>query len=328
MKRNKWHVALIIMSLIVSAGLAGGCILTAPPQGTASPPTSTTNTDTTPSSSPEAVATSPIAATDTPSDESLIGSDPASGQNQEVDLSWEQLCLSSEYQVQIAKDPGFTIIVLDTGAFAPVDSTSPAAYYPAGGRANSPSALTPWANLESGHTYYWRVRVRQAATGQYIHSPWSEVKSFTVKSGLAASSPSYGLQPVYPNNGCKSCPVKEASFTWSPFKDTTKYRFVLAKDAAMAQVVKEAEVTTTGYEYDGQLEYGQSYFWRVMAVEPAPSDWSATFSFQTKAPPPPPPPPAEPAPQPETPLWAWVVIAIGLALLIAIIVLVFRARRR
>jgi hypothetical protein len=120
--------------------------------------------------------------------------------------------------------------------------------------------------------------------------------------------------------------VKPVSFTWSPLKDTTKYRFVLAKDAAMTQVVKEAEVTTTAYGYDGQLEYGQSYFWRVMALEPAPSDWSATFSFQTETPPPPPPP--SPAPSPKTPLWAWVVIAIGLALLIVIIVLIFRARRR
>jgi hypothetical protein len=325
MKRNKWHLALIITSLIVSAGLAGGCMLTASPQGTASLPTPTANTDNTPNSSPEVVTTSPITATDTPSNETQVGSDPVSGQSQEVDLSWEQLCLSSEYQVQIAKDPRFTIIVLDTGAFAPVDSTSPSAYYPAGGRASSPSTLTPWANLESGHTYYWRVRILKAATGQYIHSPWSEVKSFTVGSGLPASTPSYGLQPVYPNNGYNSCPVKPVSFTWSPLKDTTKYRFVLAKDAAMTQVVKEAEVTTTAYEYDGQLEYGQSYFWMVMALEPAPSDWSATFRFQTEAAP---SPPAQPAPQPEAPLWAWVVIITGIALLIAIIVLIFRARPR
>jgi hypothetical protein len=325
MKRNKWYLALIITSLIFSAGLAGGCMLPTSPQGTASQSASTTNTGDTSNSSPEAIATSPVTVTDTPSDETQVGSDPVSGQSQEVNLNWEQLCLSSEYQVQIAKDPGFTIIVLDTGAFAPADSMSPAAYYPAGGRASSPSALTPWANLESGHTYYLRVRVRQAATGQHMLSPWSEVKSITIESGLPASSPSYGLQPVYPNNGGINCPVKSASLAWSPLKDTTKYRFVLAKDAAMTQVVKEAEVTTTAYEYDGQLEYGQSYFWKVMALEPAPSDWSATFSFQTEAAP---LPPAEPAPQPETPLWAWVVIAIGLALLIVIIVFVFRARRR
>jgi hypothetical protein len=317
MKRNKWHFALIITSLVILASPASGCMLTASSQEPASLPSSTTSSSDISASAPEPVAT--------PSDETQIGSDPVSGQSQDIDLNWEQLCLSSEYQVQIAKDPGFTIIVLDTGAFAPADSTSPAAYYPAGGLASSPSALTPWASLESGHTYYLRVRVRQAATGQHMLSPWSEVKSITIKSGLPASSPSYGLQPIYPNNGGNNCPVKSASLAWSPLQYTTKYRFILAKDAAMTQVVKEADVTTTAYEYDGQLEYGRSYFWRVMALEPAPSDWSATFSFQTEAAP---PPPAEPAPQPETPLWAWVVIAIGLALLIAIIVFIFRVRRR
>ena len=78
------------------------------------------------------IATSTPETIDTPSDETQIGSDPVSGQSEEVDLSWEQLCLSSEYQVQIAKDPDFAIIVVDTGPFAPADSTSPAAYYPAG----------------------------------------------------------------------------------------------------------------------------------------------------------------------------------------------------
>jgi hypothetical protein len=317
MKRNKWYLAVITMSLIMLASTAGGCILTASSQETASPPSSTTSSGDISAPVPETIAA--------PSDEIQVGSDPASGQSQDIDLNWEQLCLSSEYQVQIAKDPEFTIIVVDTGAFAPADSTSPAAYYPAGGLANSPSALTPWAGLESGQTYYVRVRVRQAATGQRMLSPWSEVKAITIKSGLPASSSSDGLQPVYPQNNGNNFPVKSAAFTWSPLNNTTKYRFVLAKDAAMTQVVKEAEVTTTAYEYDGQLEYGQSYFWRVMALEPVPSDWSATFSFQTEAAP---PPPAEPAPRPETPLWAWVVIAIGLALLIVIIVFVFRARRR
>jgi len=331
MKRNKWHVALIITSLVVSAGLTGGCILTASSQD-ASPPAPTPSASDISTPSPETTdTTSSVTAAATPSDETIIGSDPVSGRNQEVDLRWEEFCLSSEYQVQIAKDPGFTIIVVDTGAFAPASAESPAAYYPAGGLARSPSSLTSWTNLEAGHTYYWRARVRQAATGQWMRSPWSEVKIFTVGSGFPASTPSYGLQSVYPNNGHNNYPVKTASFAWSPFKGTTKYRFVLAEDAAMTQVIEEAEVTTTAYDYDGQLEYGESYFWRVMALAPAPSDWSATFSFQTEAAPPTSPPQSalqKDMSQSETPLWAWVVIAIGLALLIAIIVLIFSARRR
>lgn len=300
-------------------------MITTPSGGSASPPALTTNNHEISNSSPDAATTSsPVTTTTTPPAEPAVGNDPVSGQNEEVDLRWEQLCLSSEYQVQIAKDPGFTIVVLDTGSFAPASTVSPGAYYPAGGQATSPSSLTTWGNLEAGHTYYWRARVRQAATGQHMLSPWSEVESFTVKSGTPTSTTSYGVQPMYPNNGLNNSPVQPVSFNWSPLNDTAKYRFVLAKDAAMTEVVKEAVVATTAYNYDGVLEYGQAYFWRVMALEPAPSDWSATFSFHTKAP----PPSAPPTTAPQTPLWAWVVIVVGLILLITIIVLIFRMRRR
>jgi hypothetical protein len=322
MDRYNWFLALTVALLIVLMTSAG-CMLAASPQETA--PTANTGNMSTAAPDAEAAKDS-VSATATLPDNTTISSDPVSGQNEEVDLRWEQLCLSSEYQVQIAKDPGFTLIVLDTGSFAPASSESPGAYYPAGGRSASPSSLTTWGNLEAGHTYYWRARVRQAATGQHMFSPWSEVESFTIKSGAPASTTSYGMQPTYPNNGRNIYPVKPVSFSWSPLNNTTKYRFVLAKDAAMTEVVKEAVVTTTAYNYDGELEYGRVYFWRVMALEPAPSDWSATFSFQTEAAPP--SPSAAPTSPPQTPLWAWIVIVIGLILLCTIIVLIFRMRRR
>ena len=91
----------------------------------------------------------------------------------------------------------------------------------------------------------------------------------------------------------------------------------------MTQVVKEAEVPTTAYEYYDTLNYSTNYFWRVMALEPAPSDWSATFSFMTEA-----APVAEaPVKATPTPLWVWVVIAIGAILVIVTLVLIFKTRR-
>jgi hypothetical protein len=273
-------------------------------------------------------------------DKTLIGCDPVSGRAQEVNLCWEQLCVASAYDIEIAKDATFTIKVIDwvpenicacptgtaTGCYLnPTDVTSPCVFFPAGGEAITlGSAIAFAGNLECGHTYYWRVKARVCATTQIIRSPWSEVRSFTVKAGLPVVSPYLGLQLLAPNNGCLGCPVKPASFSWSPFKETTKYKFVLASDAAMTQVVKEAETTTTAYEYDGTLEYGTNYFWRVMSEEPAPSDWSATFSFQTEQ------KPAVvegPAPTPPTPIWVWVVIAIGAILVIVTLILIFKTRR-
>jgi len=265
-------------------------------------------------------------------DKTLIGCDPVSGRAQEVNLCWEQLCVADRYDIEIAKSNAFTIRIIDwvseanCGGFEPSDVTQPCAFFPSGGRADyyEGSAIALYGNLECGHTYYWRVKARECATGQWIRSPWSEARSFTIKAGLPVSTPYYGVQLLSPNNGGLGIPVKPVSFSWSPFKETTKYKFVLAKDAAMTQVVKEADLATTAFEYDGALEYSANYFWRVMAVEPAPSDWSATFSFLTEAAPPVAP---GPAPAPPTPLWVWVVIAIGAILVIVTLVLIFKTRR-
>jgi hypothetical protein len=268
-------------------------------------------------------------------DKTLIGCDPVSGRAQEVNLCWEQLCVANRYDIEISKNATFNILVLDVSAWTtvagcggliPVDVTAPCIFIPAGGAALpfEGSSIATAGNLECGHTYYWRIQVTQCATGQWIRSPWSEVRSFTIKAGLPVTTPYYGVQLLAPNNGCLGCPVKPVSFSWSPFKETTKYKFVLAKDAAMTQVVKEADVTTTAFQYDGTLDYTTSYFWRVMSVEPAPSDWSATFSLMTEAAPPAAP---GPTPAPPTPVWVWVVIAIGAILVIVTLVLIFKTRR-
>jgi hypothetical protein len=228
-------------------------------------------------------------------DEMLIGCDPVSGRNQEVNLCWEQLCLAGTYDIEIAKNKSFTIKVIDwvsedadAGYLAPADVTAPCCYIPAGGQNTTASSeIAQYGNFECGHTYYWRAKVRSCVTGQIVRSPWSEIRSFTIKSGLPVRADYYGLKLLSPDNGCIGCPVKPASFSWAPFKDTTKYKFVLAKDAALTDVIAEAETTTTAYEYDGTLDYSANYFWRVMCVEPAPSDWSATFSFVTEPVPPP-----------------------------------------
>jgi len=240
-------------------------------------------------------------------DEMLIGCDLVSGRNQEVNLCWEQLCLADTYDIEIAKNEDFSVRVIDwvsedadAGYLAPADVTTPCCYIPAGGQNTTASSeIAHYGNLECGHTYYWRAKVRSCVTGQIVRSPWSEIRSFTIKAGLPVRADYYGLKLLSPDNGCIGCPVKPASFSWSPFADTTKYKFVLAKDAALTDVIAEAETTTTAYEYNGTLDYSANYFWRVMCVEPAPSDWSATFSFVTE----PVPPPSAPAAKAPTSFW-------------------------
>jgi len=273
-----------------------------------------------------------------PADKFLIGADPVTGRNQQIDLSWEQLCLSTSYQLQIGKDAAFTLrvnpgqggvafggngagmITATTGSILlqmdTTNMTAPAAW------------IAPGALPEAGAIYYWRIRSARSATAQLAISPWSEARSFTVKAGFIVNTPYYGVQLLAPNNGCIGCKVKPASFSWSPWKEATKYQFDLAKDPEFKTLVVTATTTTTGYEYSGTLDYSTNYFWRVKALEVnglnIPSDWSATFSMQTEpAPAPPAPPPAEPA----TPVWVWVIIAIGAILVIVTLVLIFKTRR-
>jgi hypothetical protein len=253
-----------------------------------------------------------------------VGCDPVSGKNHEVNIDWEQLSLSNQYEIQIAKDDQFSIQVVENEHIIPVDLMAPAVFFPAGGIVpTSASEIANWGNFECGHKYYWRTRTRRATTGEIIRSPWSEIGSFTVKAGLPVEADYYGPKLLSPDNGCLGCPIQPASFSWSSFKETTKYEFVLAKDAAMTQVVVDDEAYTSAYQYEGMLDYGTGYYWRVIALEPVPSDWSATFVFQTETAPALPSPPAK---APGTPLWVWVLMAVGSIFVLVTVFLIFRVR--
>jgi hypothetical protein len=113
----------------------------------------------------------------TPADKALVGADPVTGRNQQIDLSWEQLCLTTRYLLQVAKDPEFTLrinpavsnaisIAAVTGEIMLTmdqnNMTSPAAW------------LSPGSLPEAGAIYYWHVCSYQSATGQIALSPYSK----------------------------------------------------------------------------------------------------------------------------------------------------------
>ncbi len=252
-----------------------------------------------------------------------VGCDPVSGRNQEMNLAWEQLSLSDRYEIEIAKDARFSTDVIEKEPVVPEKLTSPAVFIPAGGAVTDPaSQIADWGNFECGHTYYWRIRTRHAATTETIRSPWSQVSSFTIKAGLPVTTAYYGPELLAPDNGCLGCPVSATSFSWARYNETSKYRFVLARDAAMTQVMVDDQADTSAYEYTGRLRPGTAYYWRVMALEPSPSAWSATFAFQTEGA----PAPSVPTKEPGTPVWVWVLIGTGGVLVLGTVFLIFRLR--
>jgi hypothetical protein len=234
----------------------------------------------------------------------FVGCDPASGRNQEFSLEWEQLSLSDEYEAHLAKDNVFTLRV---GQPEPV--TNP--FYQPPVITMPAYCVGPADVLECGHTFYWRIRTRYAITGETIRSPWSVVENFDIKAGLPVVTEYYGIRLLAPENGC-GCPCDSpACFSWSPYKETTAYRFELSEKSDMSNPLVSTDITgSTAYQYVGSLKCNTNYFWRVMALEPVPGEWSATFSFMTQAGELPSMPSSHVRTS-KTPVWIWVLIALG-----------------
>lgn len=211
-----------------------------------------------------------------PEEGDLIGYDPVSGRNQDVDLRWEQLSLANAYEILIGKDEDLSLRITEaepaTNPYYMPSSTTAPAY-----------RITPGLLPKTNATYYWQVRVRQAATGQLIRSQWSDVNSFGIEAGVPVVSPYLGAQALSPNQSARSIKVSPVAFSWTPFQDSTEYSFVLAQDSAMKVIVVETTVPTTAYEYKGRLKPGSNYYWQVKATRPLPSEQSPVFSFTTAA---------------------------------------------
>ena len=243
----------------------------------------------------------------------MVNADPVTGRNASFDMRWEDYCCSGAYQVQVARDSLFTLKVYDSGILVPADSTAPAFWYPPGA-------------LEAGHTYYWRVRTTQAATGQWIISPWSDAMPFTVRPGYAVSTPSYGVQSLSPASGAIVNPLSPLAFSWSGYQGTTRYRFILAEDAQLQNIVVEDFTPATSYALKVKLNYDTAYFWQASAVEPVPGDAGSVFTFSTE-----PAPivknPAGPGAE-HVPGWAIAVIVTAAILTVIVTIAAFKAGKR
>jgi hypothetical protein len=212
--------------------------------------------------------------------------DPVSGRNQEIDLKWEQLSLGSAYEIEIARDEDFSLRVTEAEP-----ATNP--YYQPAINTMPTYRIIPGILPEANTTYYYRIRVREAATGQRIRSWWSYENSFAIGPGMPVVAPHVGVQALKPVHCACGVPVSAAAFSWAPFKEVTEYRFVLAEDSALTRVLVDEVVPTTAFEYRGNLAYGRSHFWQVTPVRPYPGQASPVFSFTTEAS----PRPAQPAEQ-------------------------------
>jgi hypothetical protein len=252
-----------------------------------------------------------------PASGDILPVDPVSGRASEVNFAWHDISYATGYELQIAKDEEFTIRVFSDNV-TPVDQTAPAAFYPAGGLVLIPaSEIASSGNIESGHKYYWRVRANRAVGGETVRSPWSATLFFTIEAGLPVRATQIGLTLLQPNNGAKGT-SRSPAFSWSPMPRTTKYEFILSKDAALLDILVKTQTKTTAYQYDGELNPGTTYYWQVRPLEPVPGDSSPVSNFATAAKETKVEQPKEQKKQ--VAVWIWPVIIIWTILIIALIV--------
>jgi len=241
----------------------------------------------------------------------VIPTDPDTGEIADVNFKWKHPTPAKEYDLWLAEDEQFSQMVrqqtiIPDNPLAPNWTLFPAT-----------------APIEAGETYYWKVRVSRAATGETSDGKWSQVMSFSVASGLPEETPHPGPTPLTP---AKDATNVEPSppFSWSSLPGATEYEFTLAKDEALEEIVTSVKVPTTTYDYDGELDRGTIYFWQVKATEPFFSEPSPVLAFtvaveeETKA----------PSWMANLPLWLWIVIASFAAALIAASITAFIITRK
>jgi len=242
----------------------------------------------------------------------LLLCDPCDCHARTFSFHWRKLPSTEKYELWVALDEKFESVLAKVDV-TPVNLNDPAC-----------NSLEIPLRFTCGEIYYWKVRGSSSTEGESIHSRWSPPMHFTVK--ICSSIGSMHIAPVIevPQSDSSDVP-RSPAFSWTGFSHATKYEFILARDVDLTQVVVKEKVPISAYIYNGELDWGTTYFWQVKAIEPVPSEPSVVSSF-TVVSAPEPTAPAATVVAPPTPLWVWFII--GILALLDIVIVVFCLVRR
>ncbi len=272
-----------------------------------------------------------------PADGELIPADACECAAGPFTVRWDTLCDACSFEIEFAMDEEFTMPVVVNGE----DFDFSSGYYLEEQDTPSFSVMGgAIGGFSTETTYYVRVRAADAATGQYIHSWWSDPISFRVAPTSAAGA----IALVAPEPGALNQPTKNVGFSWNLQATADAFDWVLSENPDLSSPLdSKTGLTSTATNYMGTLDYDTTYYWQVTAYnEGSMVATSAISTFTTGA-----HGPfcsaidgmcfdtqaeleahnAELTKAPPTPFWVWVVIAIGAVLVIVVIVLIFRTRR-
>jgi len=269
-----------------------------------------------------------------PLDGAVIPADPCSCFSVPFTILWDTLCDACSFDIAFALDEAFTMPVGVNGekgmSYHLVEQDVPA-FSILGGELGGLSCET---------SYYVRVRAADAATGEIIHSWWSDPIEITIAPSVEAGI----ITLVAPAPGALNQPTKNVGFSWNLQATADAFDWVLSKNADLSSPLdSKTGLTSKAATYGNTLDYATTYYWQVKAYnEGALIGTSSVGTFTTA------PTGAFCCPidglcfdtqaaleahnaaehgAAGTPFWVWVVIAIGAVLVIVVIVLIFRTRR-
>ncbi len=237
-------------------------------------------------------------------------------------FEWKALPKAESWDLWVALDEEFRYVLLKMEDIVPVCCDAPGICY-----------FEIPMSFDCNSTFYWRVRATGTTEGERVHTRWSPAMHFLVAAGSRCESMHVWPLIVAPEPGASGV-NRTPGFSWTGFASTTLYEFELATDNSFTTLVARADLDRTAYVYPGTLEWGETYFWRVRAVRPHPSEWAvASFTVITR-----------PVPQvvPQTsgleglaaavsagaaPLWIWLVIGALLLLVLAVLAYIVIDRR-
>ncbi|MBN1152795.1 MAG: hypothetical protein JXA58_06240, partial [Dehalococcoidia bacterium] len=236
-------------------------------------------------------------------------------------FEWKPMPKAIKWDLWVALDEQFQHVILQLEDIEPWCCDTPGICY-----------FEIPMSFDCNSTFYWRVRATGTTEGERVHTRWSPAMHFLVAAGSRVESMHVAPTDVTPEAGASGV-NRTPGFSWTGFTRTTRYEFQLASDDAFRTLLAREDLDRTAYVYPGMLDWGGTYFWRVRAVEPYPSEWwSASFTVL-------------PQPTPEvvqqasvldlagfktstTPLWIWVMIGALLLLVVSVLAYIVIERRR
>lgn len=192
---------------------------------------------------------------------------PADGEEVEqsdLHFEWEAVENAENYIYQIAADTSFDETVYDSV----LTSTS-----------------VKISDLRSNREYAWRV----SPVLDSQKSGWSEVRTVVIVEAETPAAPKVVL--ISPEDNATDIST-DPVFEWEEATGYTDYQIQIHTASDFSNPVIDETVSSTSFEATN-LDYLQTYYWRVQVVDESEDVWSDIRSFETKAEPVTTPPPSK-----------------------------------